>query len=105
MAILLGFLILLPSNPDHGRENANAAFALFYLATKLVPRIEASNAGCIRLLPRNFQNVAKAVIVKPSHCGEVGGEGVGVSLLQLLDDPVATEQGNDGSDSADTGND
>ena len=24
--VLLGFLILLTSNPDHGRENANAAF-------------------------------------------------------------------------------
>ena len=35
---------------------------------------------------RNFQNVAKAVIVKPAHCGEVGGEGFGVSLLQLLDE-------------------
>jgi hypothetical protein len=31
------------------------------------------------------KNVAKAVIVKPAHCGEVGGESFGVSLLQLLD--------------------
>ncbi len=72
-------------NPDHGSENADAALSLLDLAAKLVPRIEASNAGCVRLLPCNLQNVAKAVIVKPAHCGEVGGEGFGVSLLQLLD--------------------
>ena len=83
--VLLGFLVLLAANADHGSENADAVLALLDLAAKLVPRIEASNAGCVRLLPCNLQNVAKAVIVKPAHCGEVGGEGFGVSLLQLLD--------------------
>jgi hypothetical protein len=47
--------------------------------------LEASNAGCVRLLPCNLQNVAKAVIVKPAHRGEVGGKAFAVSLLQLLD--------------------
>ena len=37
--VFLGFLVLLPSNPDHGRENTNAAFTLFDFAPKLVPRI------------------------------------------------------------------
>ena len=32
----------------------------------------------------NLQNVAEAVVVKPAHGGEVGGEGFRVSLLQLL---------------------
>ena len=72
--VLLGFLILLPANPDHGSENANAAFTLLDLAPELVPRIKASNAGCVRLLPRNFQNVPKALCVKLAHCGEIGGE-------------------------------
>jgi hypothetical protein len=63
-----------------------AVLPLLDLAAKLVPRIEASNAGCIRPLPCNLQNVAKAVGVKPAHCGEVGGKGFGVSLLLLLDE-------------------
>jgi hypothetical protein len=46
---LLGFFVFLASNPDHRSENADAALALLGLAAKLVPRIEASNAGCVRL--------------------------------------------------------
>ena len=59
--------------------------ALLHLAAKLVPRIQASNAGCVRLLPCDLQDVAEAVIVKPAHRVEVGGERFAVSLLQLLD--------------------
>lgn len=38
----LGFFVLLPENPDHGSENADAPFALLDLAAELVPRIVAS---------------------------------------------------------------
>jgi enoyl-CoA hydratase/carnithine racemase len=38
-----------------------------------------------RHLPRNLQHVPKAVIVETAHGGEVVGEGVGMSSLQLLD--------------------
>ena len=79
--ILFGLFILLPAYSDHGSQNADAVLPLLDLAAKLVPRIEASNAGCVRLLPCNLQNVAKTVVVKPPHCGEVGGKGFGVSLL------------------------
>ena len=65
-----------------GSKNADALLALLHLAAKLVPCIESSNAGCVRLLPCNLQNVAKAVIVKPAHCGEVGGERLGVVPAQ-----------------------
>jgi hypothetical protein len=34
---------------------------LFDLAAKLIPGVKASNAGCVRLLPCNLQNVAKAL--------------------------------------------
>ena len=84
--VLLGLFVLLAANADHGSKNADAVLALLDLAAKLVPRIQASNAGCVRLLPCNLQNVAKAVVVKPAHCVEVGGEGFAVSLLQLLDE-------------------
>jgi hypothetical protein len=35
-----------------------------------------------------FENIAKALNVKPSHCGEAGDWGFGVSLLQLLDEDL-----------------
>ena len=50
--------------------------------------VQPSNAGCVRLLPCNLQNVAEAVVVKTAHRVEVGGEGVGVSGLQLLDEAL-----------------
>ena len=45
----------------------------------------ASDAGCVRPLPCDFEDVAKAVVVKAAHGVEVGGKRVGVSGLQLLD--------------------
>lgn len=60
--------------PDDGSEDANAAFAFLHHASKLVPRIEASNAGCIRLLPRDLKYVAETEVMKPAYCGEVVGE-------------------------------
>jgi len=40
---------------------------LFDLAAKLIPGVKASNAGCVRLLPCNLQNVAKALCHLPDY--------------------------------------
>src|ERR1035441_6630774 len=83
--VFLGLFILLALDADNRGKNADAALSLLDSPFKLVPRIQASNAGCIRLLPCNLQNVAKAVIVKSSHRCEICGKSFAVSLLQLLD--------------------
>ena len=72
-------------NADDGSKNADAFLALLHLAAKLVPCVQARNAGCVRPLPCDFEDVAKAVVVKSAHRVEVGGERIGVSGLQLLD--------------------
>ena len=46
------------------------------------------NAGCVGPLPCNLQNVSEAVVVKAAHRVEVGGECIGVSGLQLLDEAL-----------------
>jgi hypothetical protein len=51
---------------------------------KVLPCPKPGNAGCSGHLPRNLQHIPKAVVVKAAHGGEVVGEGVGVSGLQLL---------------------
>ena len=70
---------------DDGSENADALLALLHLAAKLVPCVQPSNAGCVRPLPCNFQDVAEAVVVEAAHGVEVGGECIAVSCLKLLD--------------------
>src|ERR1035437_3153966 len=82
--VFLGLFIFLALDADHWRKNADAALSLFDSAFKLVPRIQASNAGCVRLLPRNLKDVAERVIVKSAHRREIGGKSFAVSLLQLL---------------------
>src|ERR1039458_1932925 len=82
--VLLGLFIFLALDADHWSKNADAALSLLDSPFKLVPRIQASNAGCIRLLPRNLKDVAKAIIVKSAHRCEIGGKSFAVSLLQLL---------------------
>jgi hypothetical protein len=62
--VLLDFLVLLPAYPDHRSENADAVHTLLDLAGKLIPRINASNAGCVWLLPCDFEDVSKRVVVK-----------------------------------------
>ena len=79
--VLFGFLVLLALDADDGSENANPFLAFLHLAAKLVPCVQSSNAGCGRPLPRNLQNVSKAVVVESAHRVEVGGECVGVSGL------------------------
>jgi len=59
--VLLGLFVLLALDADNWSKNADAALSLLHSPFKLVPRIQASNAGCIRFLPRNLQNVAKAL--------------------------------------------
>ncbi len=81
----LGFCVFLPAAADHRGQDADALLSLHHLASKLVPRIEASNAGCVRLLPCDFKDVAEAVVVESAHSGEVGGKPFAVSCFQLLD--------------------
>src|ERR1035441_7817338 len=83
--VLLGLFILLALDANNWSKNADAALSLLDSPFKLVPRIQASNAGCIRLLPRNLQNVAETVVMKPAHRSEIGCKSFAVSLLQLLD--------------------
>jgi len=78
--ILLGLFILLALDANHWSKNADAALSLLDSPFKLVPRIQASNAGCIRLLPCNFQNVAKALCSLPDYV-ERELEGLGRALL------------------------
>src|ERR1035437_6518395 len=82
--VLLGFFVSLALDADHWSKNADTALSFSDSPFKLVPRIEASNAGCIRLLPRNLQYVAERVIVKSAHRCEIGGKSFAVPLLQLL---------------------
>src|ERR1035441_5524879 len=82
--ILLGLFILLALDAYNRSKNADAALSLLDSPFKLVPRIQASDAGCIRLLPCNLQYVAERVIVKSAHRCEIGGKSFAVSLLQLL---------------------
>ena len=83
--VLLGFLVPLALETDDGRENPNPLLAFLHLPSKLVPCVQASNAGCGGSLPRNLQDVAEAVVVESAHRVEVGGKRVGVPCLQLLD--------------------
>ena len=80
----VGFAVLLAANADDGGKNANALAPAVDGASKVLPRPETCNAGGGGHLPRNLQHVAKAVVVEAAHGGEVVGEGVGVSGLQLL---------------------
>jgi hypothetical protein len=58
--VLLGFFALLPANPDYGSEDTDAVLTLLDLATKLVPRIEASNACCVRRQPCDLQKCCQS---------------------------------------------
>jgi len=49
----------LAPDADDGSEDANAFLALLRLASELVPRPQASDASRIRLLPCDFEDVAK----------------------------------------------
>src|SRR6266852_2368405 len=69
--VLLGFLIGLALDADDGSQNANAFLALLHPAAKLVPRIHTRNSGSRRSLPCNFEDVAKAVVVKAAHRVEI----------------------------------
>ena len=82
--VLLGFLVLLALHADNGGKDADAFGSRIHGAAKVLPRPKPGNAGCGGHLPRNLQHVPKAVVVKAAHRGEVVGEGVGVSGLQLL---------------------
>src|SRR6266851_3306759 len=79
--VLLGFLIGLALDTDDGSQNADAFLSLLHAAAKLVPRIHARNSGSRRALPGDFEDVAKAVVVKAAHRVEIGGECVRVSCL------------------------
>jgi hypothetical protein len=63
--VLLGFLGLLVLDADDGHEDMHALLALLHAATKLVPCAHASHTRGVRLLPRDFENAAKAVVVRP----------------------------------------
>ena len=72
--VLVGFGVLLLAGSDHRGKDADALLSLHDLAAKLVPRIQPCDAGRIRLLPCDLEDVPKAVVVEFAHCGEVGGE-------------------------------
>ena len=57
--ILLGLCIFLPANADDRSKYADAALSLLYLAAKLVPRIQASDAGRVWPLSGDLKDVAK----------------------------------------------
>src|ERR1035437_9858284 len=82
--VLLCLFIFLALDADHWSKNADTVLSLLDSPFKLVPRIQASNAGCVRLLPCYLQDVAKRVIVKSTHPCEIGGKSFAVYLLQLL---------------------
>ena len=86
--VLLGFAVLLLAGADHRGKDADALLPLHHLAAKLVPRIQPCNAGCVRLLPCDLEDVAEAVVMESAHGGEVGGESFAVSCLKLLDEEL-----------------
>ncbi len=83
--VLVGLGVLLLAGADHRGKDADALLSLHHLASKLVPRIQACDAGCVGLLPCDFEDVPEAVVMETAHGGEVGGEAFAVSGLKLLD--------------------
>jgi hypothetical protein len=83
--VFRGFLVGLALHADDRREDADALLAFLHLAAKLVPCIQSGHAGGVRPLPCNFEDIAKAVIVKTAHGVEVGREGIAAPCLQLRD--------------------
>src|ERR1700722_2747504 len=79
--VFLGFLILLPANANNRSEDADALLAFLYAAAKSFPLPESGNPRCVRLLPCDFEDVSKAVVVKTTHRVEVRGECIAVSCL------------------------
>ena len=76
--VLLGFLALLPTNPDHGSENADAPLTLLDIAAKLVPRKEAATRVASLVLPPRAElafalNRAVACTYMPNASAEGGG--------------------------------
>jgi len=57
--VLLCLWVFLPANADDRGKDADAALSLLYLAAKLVPRIQSSNAGCVWPLPGDLKDVAE----------------------------------------------
>jgi hypothetical protein len=51
--------ILLPANSDYRGKDADAALSLLHFATKLVPRIQSSDASRVWPLPGDLKDVAE----------------------------------------------
>jgi hypothetical protein len=79
--VLLGLLVLLALDADDGGEDTDATLPLLDLPAKLVPCIHSGNAGCIRPLPCDLQDVPERVVMKAAHCVEIGGERIAMSPL------------------------
>ena len=79
------FVVFLAAKPDNRSENADALLALRHAPSKLVPCIHSGYARRVRPLPCNLQDVSEAVIVESAHRVQVGGEGIGLPGLQLVD--------------------
>ena len=82
-------LLVLPAAvANDGGKNLNALLALLHEPAQLVPSADSGNAGSGRPLPRDGENVAKAVIVKTGHCAEIRGQGFALAFLKLLEQEV-----------------
>ncbi|MBB5345230.1 hypothetical protein HDF10_003221 [Edaphobacter lichenicola] len=77
--VFLGFLLCLAANADDGSKNANTLLSLPHFAAKLVPCVQTRNARCVRPLSCDFEDIAKAVIVKAAHGVEVRRKRVAVT--------------------------
>ncbi len=87
-SLLRSASVSFPAAADHRGKNADTLLSLHHLASKLVPRIEASDAGCVRLLACDLKDVAETVVVEAAHRREVSGEPFAVSCFQLLDEEL-----------------
>ncbi len=73
---------------DHWSENLNAFLATLYESAHLLPCAESRYARSRGPLPRNGNDIAKAVIVKPRHRSQIRCESFALACLDLLDEKV-----------------
>jgi hypothetical protein len=82
--VLLRFGVLLAANADDRGKDADALLSCLHGTSKVLPCPEPSYARGGWHLSRDLQDIPERIRMEAAHSGEVVGEGVGLSSLQLL---------------------
>ena len=87
VGVLCG-LGVLPPVADHRRENLDALLAALHEPAHLFPCAESRYARSGGPLPRNGNDVAKAVIVESRNRGQICGQCLALARFYLLDEEI-----------------